>query len=363
MHKKYILVTAALAVGAGFVMLSGEHGAKGEDPRLRKPIFASDTFSEISNITIAQAEQKAVLEKSADGEWQVIPQSAGGTIFPADAKQVAALVDSLEKVKIQELLATKKASWTGMGLDAPKVLTFKAGDKDRLVANFGDARTSGGQFIAFDGEEKAYATSEAVTLNLDASSWELKTLLNIKAEAIKSVAFLPAAELKKTPAKVSREKVEDPFKVEALGDLKPVEATVTSVGSVLEEITFLKRLDLSNEESKTAMLQASRLVVDLFDGRVVNGRIGRIDGAQARYFIQLEVTPGQSTAALDLTSQQMNKLMASFAFETSNWIGERMSRSLEDFIEKKEPVSPAASKAEKKPKKASAPSETKVKGS
>jgi len=346
MRKQYLLITGALVIGAAVVMMTDRDGTKGKDNRLRQTLFAAEQFAGVEKISITQGEQKILLEKVGDSDWQVAPQVEGQAAFPADAKQVASLVDALTKVKVQELLASKKTSWEGMGLDHPKVLTFSGKDKELFGAYFGDNRKTGGQFVSFNTDERAYLISEPVTLNLEKASWELKNLVNIKAEAIKAVTFHPspaAAPDKSAAARIFREKPEDPLKLEIMAakpDPKVVDAAVTAVGSVLADLSFVRRHDLSNEEAKTAMLKPARMTVDLFDGRVVVARVGKVDGAQPKYFVHLEISPGQSTAKLDANSEQVNRLMSAWAFEISSWIGERMTKSYGDFIEK--PAAPSA---------------------
>jgi len=355
-HKRNLIITGVLAVGAAVVMMTEHRGTKSEDSRLRQPLLTAEQFATVEKIAISQGERTIKIERTGEGHWQVAPQVEGQTVFPADAKQIATLVDSLSRIKVQELLASKKTSWGGMGLDAPKVLTLTGKDKDQdkeiLAANFGDTRKTGGQFVSFGTEEKAYLLAEAIQVNLDAAHWELKTLINIKPENVKSITFQPA-ETKSKPAKIAREKAEDPLKLEMgkdSADAKVVEASVTSAGALLSDLAFVKRHDPSNEEAKTAMLKPSRITVELFDGRTVQGRIGKLEGAEAKHFVHLEVSPGQSTAKLDDASTQLNQLMGTFAFEVAGWMAERMTRSYADFIEKPAAAPASSVKLQTKPK-------------
>lgn len=340
---KYLAVTGVLVVGAVAVMFWDTQrtnktagGGSTGDNRIGQVLVTTEKLASADKITLAQGDQKSIVAKTAEGNWQVLPATEGGVPFPADAKQVAALLDSLARIKIQELLASRRTGWTGMGLDAPKTLVIGAKDKEIFALNLGDQRRTGGQFVNFSTDEKAFLISEPINAALDSAAWELKNLFSTKPETIKTVAFQPSQKSKSLPVRLVREKVEEQFKVEDLGADTAIDTALPSVASIATDVAFTKRYDLSNEEAKTAFLDPSKVTIDLYDGRVVNAMLGKVEGAEPKYFLKVTVAQGASTAKLDANSEMINQLMDKYAFEVASWIGERFSKGRADFVKKPE---------------------------
>lgn len=332
MNKKILFLTGVLVAGAVAVLAFDKSKHRAPDPRLGKPLVAADTLTGVDTITIAKDPVTTKLVLDADKVWRIGDDKG----FPADAARVTRLLDDLAQTEAQVLASSAKEAMNDFGFDTAVRVTLAGAGKELLAANLGANRERGGQYVSFGGEYKAYLISRSLSVLPDGDHWEMKTLVDIKADQVKRIAFEPAAASKKRPVVLVREKAEDPIAPEAVPDGQQAAGSIRSHESILASVTFTKRVDPGNEEYKSAMAHPAVVSVTLFDGRVYTVKAGSVGDANKKYFLQILATKGESTSESDAKSLAMlNELMAMYAFEVPAHVGSKFEKSFDDMFDKK----------------------------
>ena len=323
--------------GAAVVLLFDSAKDRQVDPRVGKPMIQSTDVLDVAEIEISRGETNLKLVLDQNKIWHLNDLSG----FPADASKVSRALDDLSKTQIQVLAAasSSKESMTEFGFDNATRVTLNAGaGKELFTVNFANNREKGGQYVSIGSEFKVYLIGQSLRLTPDAGEWELKSLVNVLPDQVKSVEFIPAASLKKKPVLLTRTKVEDPIAVDKVPNGLKDAASIRSHESILSSITFTSRVDPSNEQFKAAMATPSVVNVTLFDGRTYTAKVGSTGDVNGKkYYLQLTGVKGESTADAEVKNIEfLNDLMSRFAFEVSSFTGGKFEKSQDDMVEKKD---------------------------
>jgi hypothetical protein len=340
-NKAYLIAAVLLVIGAAIVLFreNAQENAL-SDERLRQPLLGAGGAIDVDGLAITESSKSLNLSRSADGAWRIDPKD-NEIAFPADAKKIATLFDALGRAKFQELASTNKANWTEFGLDNPKQLVVRAKGKDLLILNIGhNAKVGGGQYAFIGMEEKSYRISEPLSFSVEPESWELKTILDVKPEEIKSISFEPSAASKKQKIDFSREKKEDLLKVsqqalEVKGKktLKEKSSAATEVAGLLKEVTYASHQKAEDPIAKQALAAPSILVAELFDGKIITIKTGKTKDDAAKHYLAVNISQGKNAAKLDAASEQINQLMTQYFFQVPERVASRFDKGREDFLE------------------------------
>jgi hypothetical protein len=337
MNRKVLMITATLVVGAAVVLLFDSAKDRQVDPRVGKPMVQASEILDVAEIEISRGDANLKLVLDQDKIWHLNDLSG----FPADAAKVSRALDELSKAQIQVLAAasSNKEAMNEFGFDNATRVTLKAvAGKELFTANFANNREKGGQYVSIGGDFKVYLIGQSVRLMPDVSEWELKSLLNVTPDQVKSVEFVPSAALKKKPVLLLRAKLEDPIAVEKVPNGLKDAASIRTHESILSNITFTGRVDPSNEQFKAAMATPSTVNVTLFDGRTYTAKVGSTGDVNGKkYYLQLTGLKGEPTSEAEVKNLEfLNDLMTRFAFEVSSFIGGKFEKGQEDMVEKKD---------------------------
>jgi hypothetical protein len=332
MNKKILFLTGILVAGAVAVIAFDKSKQRAPDPRLGKPLVAADTLAGVDSITIVKDPVTTKLVLDPDKVWRIGDEKG----FPADAARVTRLLDDLAQTEAQVLASSAREAMNEYGFDTAVRVTLTGAGKELLVANLGANRERGGQYVSFGGEFKAYLISQSLTVLPDADHWEMKALVDIKADQVKRVAFEPPPASGKKPVVLMREKAEDPIAPESVPDGQKPAGSIRSHESILASVTFAKRVDPGNEEYKSAMAHPAVVNVTLFDGRVYTVKAGSVGDTNKKYFLQMQATKGESTSESNAKNLAMlNELMAMYAFEVPAHVGSKFEKGFDDMFDKK----------------------------
>lgn len=333
-HKGLLITTVALGIGAAAVMLRDRLQDKAKDARLGQNLLSSTVAADADTIEISKGEQNLKLIVDADKVWHI----GELTGFPADAQKVLRLIDDVARSRYSMLLTSKSDKHGEFGLTAASKLIIASKGNKLLDLKVGDRRGSGGLYLAVADEPKVYLVDPAWQLDTDPEHWELKTLVDIKKEQIKSLAFEQDAGSAAIVAE--RSKAEEPLKLSGLKDGKTEKPAVAQLESLLTGVNFTRRLDASNEEAKAALAKPVKTVVQLFDGRRYDLLVGNVG---EKWFLKIIVDRNGANldAKIEADLKRLEQWMGSYAFEVSSYVAQRLTQKQDDLIE-----SPAASKPE-----------------
>jgi hypothetical protein len=339
--KRLLIVTGVLVAGAAAVMLKDLATTPKTDPRVAKPLLEPTAAVGVDRVDLSQGESKLVLVRGTDDVWRLGDAAKG---FPADPGKVVRLFDELSRINVQSVVATKTTDLAEFGLATPVELTLADKDKAVLALALGDSRKSGGQYVGLksdgkSGDTTVYLVSMKVGASADADAWELKQLLDVPQEQVKTVAFRPTGG--KKPAVLSRQAAADPLKLQDLPEGQKEAPSVNSLAGSFTDISFSKRYDPTNQEAVSALASASTTQIETFDGRTYDVVVGSV-GAEAKkkYFMRVKATTTDAASAdAKAKAQALNDLMTLSAFEVPAHVGQRFERGFADFVEA--PAAPA----------------------
>ena len=353
------VVVLVLVAVAGFLVWRDQSGGGSgtRDPRVGVTILDADVLSGVSRIEIRSGSTGVDLTTIDGGFWQIAETSGSNVTLPADAGVIWSFLESLSTARVSSLIATRKSGWTDLGLDGTRTVKIivkgesaGATSDPILELTIGSSRSGdsqGGQagsYLAFAGSEHAYLADASIRLETDMQHWELKTLIDLKPETIKSITYTPFKTLNKTTVTLERDAGGSTFHIRG-GPPSGMDlntAAVTSAASLLQGVRMSRRVDPSNEPARTALASASEVVVALFDGREVHLRVGRLDDKAVEYFIDAKFTGGANNLALDTATAQVNTLMQAWRYAFPKNVGERFESGLSDFVAKAAPAQNSA---------------------
>jgi len=326
-NRNLLIVIGLVAVAAIVVMVDGnKNPAKHES--VGQSVVTSGKFETISSITLTKGEKKIEIQKAENGFWSV---KEGEVSFPADGRKISSMMDQLAKSKIERVVSKDPAA--AVGMETPLDVQFMQGSTSFNIV-LGERRQGGGQYLKLGGPE-VFLISEAIEVAPDSETWELKTLVDLKQDAIKSVEV--AAKRGAAPIVMTREKAEDKLVVANLAkNEKMRESNVEQLERGLEALQFSNRVDLSNEPAKTAMGSSRGVRFTLFDGRTYDVAVGKF-GAEKdeKYFIKITAGKNGATVSAEIEAEmeQLNRLMGSWYFEVPAYVGKKFEKEKADLIE------------------------------
>jgi hypothetical protein len=326
-NRNLLIVIGLVVVAAAVTFFDGnKNPAKHE--LVGQSVVESAKFETISSVTISKGEKKIEIQRAENGFWSV---KEGEVTFPADGRKISAMMDQLSKSKVERIVSKDPAA--AVGMETPTDVQFAQGSTTFNIV-LGERRQGGGQYLKLAGPE-VFLISEAIEVSPDSETWELKTLVDLKKDVIKSVDV--AAKRGAASLVMTREKAEDKLAVANLAkNEKMRDSNVEQLERGLEALQFTNRVDLSNEPAKSAMSATRGVRYTLFDGRTYDVAVGKIGtDKDEKYFIK--ITAGKNgatvTAEIEAEMEQLNRLMGAWYFEVPAYVGKKFEKEKSDLIE------------------------------
>lgn len=419
MNKKWLIIAAVL-MGVAIVTLGIDYVMEkknGQDVRIGQTLLTQEQILSIDAVVVKKGKKELKLTKDADNAWQL--PSEGD--FPVDAKKLVDFLDNLNKYKFLRVMTQDKSKFNEFGVELPEkpdsppsektvYIQLMAKDKAVIELKVGDIRANGGQYLSINDEAKVYLVDNRINFEVEPSSWELKTLLNVKKEDIASMEFQPTAinntlkpvkiaweepppptsETKSSETKYGETKTNETtktaeaattppptepakqipvarFKVTSLTENeKEKESALSGIESAFSDLRYTKRFQATDKENsdvfQKAMANARHAILNLKDGRSYDLIIGHAAPANAgtekdkpkddkgRYFVKITASKSPNSPGdvhMEKNITRLNKLMEQHMFEISSYQAEKLLKTREDFIEM-----PAATTAKKDEKSA-----------
>ncbi len=323
------LLLLVLGAAATLLLQRRPHGRP--DPLVGQMPYADLNVAHAKRVSIKAGESEVVLEEKGGQGWVL----ANDADFPADAAKLVRLFDELMKVKVERVVARSKDQWGEFGLaDGSAKEVGISGDGVAVTMRLGGERSGGGQYATInDSDGLAYLLASKVNVDASIDTWQYKTLLDIKSASIKQVVFAPGS---KDSVVLTRDKAEDDLTAVGLAaeDVKANE--LKAVLTSLENLAFEKRFDPGNVEATTALKNASKAEVILFDGRRYELHVGRVgQDAAEKFFVRVtghSSSEGGESQELSGQVESLNTLMQKWAFSVSSWRAQKLVKSRPDFI-------------------------------
>jgi hypothetical protein len=239
------------------------------DSRIGQPLVAQTAIEKAAKLRLTDQGKSVTLVRGTDGTWRV------ATYFdlPADFNKLSTFIGSLTDAKLERLVTSSAERIGRLEFKDTKIELLDASDKEVWSVTLGKTNESGGRFVRFGTEQKAFLASLNAWLDPDSKNWANTELLALKADDIAKIE-IPFAE--GGPLTVSRAKKEDPWTAEPTPAGQKVKADkVASLLSSFGSIRFSDTNELTDPNFAAAKANARTFKLTTFDGKTAAVTLGR----------------------------------------------------------------------------------------
>ncbi|MFT3830298.1 MAG: DUF4340 domain-containing protein [Opitutaceae bacterium] len=270
--KPLALVVALLAIAAGIVFWRNHRTVAdpSADPRVGQPLVAAEKLAALRGVRVVSGNQSALITAdAAGGQWSV-PDYFG---LPADFGKLVTLIESLRSAKIARFVTAQPERLERLGFAGDLVELRGADAKSLLTLHLGKTNESGGRFVRFDDEQKAYLVDLEAWLDAVPKNWARSQLLDVKPENVASLEFRFADA---TTIVAKRNADATGWTADALPAGKALNAS--TIDATLAQLTALRFTDTTEPTAADAVAareHAKSVVVTLKDGTSYTVALGR----------------------------------------------------------------------------------------
>jgi hypothetical protein len=272
-----LLLVAGLLVALALIRTGKDAGTTG--PKMGEKLFVDLPVNQVAAVTLADAENRTTLVKG-ETVWQVQERSG----FPADFDQLRDIVVKLSRLKIGRSFPGDPESLVRLSLLLPsdsnasargtRITLKDAPGKTLADIVLGQIRSkedggSGGQYLKKADDDTVYLVDASFRfLKTAPTEWLQKEILNIKADAVESVACYAGEGQEPVYTLVRAEKGKD-AELAAIPEGRSADAN--RIDQVMEALAPLTVEDVQPADGPSAIAsERPRLVYHLFDGREID---------------------------------------------------------------------------------------------
>ncbi len=270
--KPLALVVALLALAAGIVFWRNHRPVAdpSADPRVGQPLVAVETLGQLRGLQLVAGGQSVTLAADKDGQRWTVPDYHD---LPADFGKLVTLVESLRAAKVGRFVTAQPERLERLGFAGDRIELRDADAKALLTLHLGKNADSGGRFVRFGDEKKAYLVDLAAWLDGVAKNWAQTQLLDLKSDAVASLDFRFA-----DGSTFAAKRTADGAAWTADGlpedkDLKG--STLDSLAMQLGALRFSETAETGAPDAVAARKHAQTVVATLKDGTAYTVELGR----------------------------------------------------------------------------------------
>lgn len=261
-----VAVLAALSVVA--FLLRRPPTPQKADPRIGQTLVDPATIDKAAKLRLGDQGKSVLLARTSDGKWHV------STYYdlPADFSKLSRFTGDLTDAKIDRLVTSNPERISRLEFKDTKLELLDSADKSLWTITLGKNAESGGRFVRFGDEQKAYLANLQAWIDAESKNWADSQLVDTKPDDVAKIE-IPVTDA--APVVLTRAKKEDAW-VTDLGTNQKLKADKpTSVLSSLTGLRFSETVDPSDPSFAVAKQHLRTYRLTRFDGRTVTIAIGR----------------------------------------------------------------------------------------
>ena len=271
--KTLLIVVALLAAlsGAAWFFNRPSTAASSSDTRIGQPVLATAVAEKVARVRITEKGKTVLLVRDADPSaiWRVTSYHD----LPADFAKLATFVKSLNSADVERLVTTSPDRIKRLEFSDTTITLFDAAEKPLLSLTLGKPADTGGRYLRFGDETKAYLARLDTWLDVEPKNWADATLAKFTPADIGKVTLtFPSA-----PAvTLSRANATTPFTADATPSgqrLKP--DTLPSLLSTLSGLRFTETSAPDDPQAVGARAAARTVTLTTFDNKPLTFALGR----------------------------------------------------------------------------------------
>lgn len=272
MKVKHLVIAVAVLGGASLAtwLLKPDNTVASLDEREGQVLVTRDVIEKVAAIHLHTPTGDVDLATAVPGgKWTVRNYHE----LPADFTKIKSLTDGLEQAKVTRFASAQAARIAQMGFDGSTLELRDADGKALRTLHLGRNVESGGRFLKFDDETKAYVASFATYLDATAKNWANTALLPAKPEEITAleVSFPEGGTLQ-----LHRENGTAPWTATGLAEGEKLkESEINSLVTKLTGLRFTETADPTAADVQEARSHARTFKVTLATGKSYEVALGR----------------------------------------------------------------------------------------
>lgn len=244
--KQLVIVVAVLALAAVVTFfLRRPAPAAAADARLGQNLVDASTLQKTAKIKVSEAGKSIELTKDAAGAWRI------QTYFnlPASFPKIAEFLADYADTKIERVVSTNPERIARLGFGDGRVELFDTAGTTIWSLTVGRSSESGGHFLRFGDEAKAYYAPLRTYLDTEPINWAEQQLIQHTADDIAAVELsFPKENL---TIKASRPGKDDPFvAVDAPGGRKLRFDAIPTLVTSFASLRFSNTSAVDNPEAR-----------------------------------------------------------------------------------------------------------------
>lgn len=260
-------VLAALSLVAFF--LRRPPAPQKADARIGQSLVDSATIEKAAKLRVSDQGKSVLLSRAGDGKWHV------NTYYdlPADFSKLSRFTGDLVDAKIDRLVTSNPERISRLEFKETKLELLDTADKPLWAVTLGKNADSGGRFVRFGDEQKAYLANLQAWIDADSKNWADAQLIDTKPDDVAKIE-IPVAD--GAPVVLTRAKKEDAWAVAELDANHKLKADkASSVLSSLTGLRFSETVDPTDPGVAIAKQHLRTFKLTRFDGRTITIAIGR----------------------------------------------------------------------------------------
>ena len=270
--KPLALVVALLALAAGIVFWRSHRPVSdpSADTRVGQPLVAAETLDKIRGLQLVAGGQSVTLAADQDGQRWTVPDYHD---LPADFGKLVTLVESLRAAKVGRFVTAQPERLERLGFAGDRIELRAADAQPLLTLHLGKNADSGGRFVRFGDEKKAYLVDLDAWLDGVAKNWAQTQLLDLKADAVAALEFRFA-----DGSTFAAKRTADGNAWSADGLPEGKELKVSTLDSLVTQfgaLRFTETTETGAPDAVAAREHAQTVVVTLKDGTTYTVALGR----------------------------------------------------------------------------------------
>jgi hypothetical protein len=275
--RNLVFTVAALAALSAIVFVARRPAPPpSADARLGQPLADKSAIEKAAKLRLSDQGKTVTLVRQPDATWRV----ASYFDLPADFSKLSNFVGTLTDAKLDRLVSTNAERIARLEFKDTKVELLDAADKELWSVTLGKNADTGGRYVRFGTEQKAYLANLNAWLDPEQKNWASTELLNLKPDDIAriEITFPPAAAGASEPmiVTVSRTKKGEAWTADKTPAGQKVQADkIASLLGSLGSVRFSDTNDLTDANATAAKANQRVFKLTTFDGKTVTVALGR----------------------------------------------------------------------------------------
>jgi len=268
--KTLVLSVAILAVLSGIAFWANRPpSAPPADPRVGQPLADPAAITQATQLRLTDGGKTVLLKRQPDGTWRV----PGYFDLTADFSKLSSFVGDLTSAKIQRLVSVNPDRINRLEFGGTKIELLADDGRTLWSVLLGKSADTGGRFVRFGDEPKAYLASLNATIDTEPKAWADASLFVLKPDDVARIEFPFDGGI---PVIVSRKTKDaawtaDPTPAGQKVSTEKISAVLSTLGS----LRFSDTSDPADPQAKTAQAHLRTFLLTTFSGQTYQVALGR----------------------------------------------------------------------------------------